>query len=79
MCIMNVKDGAFMTKNSKSLCELQGGLPLDVKFPTAMLDIRYISKAQLGKELEHGYREMLDGKTVTAQQAFAEEREKYKL
>lgn len=68
-----------MTKNSKSLCGLQGGLPLDVKFPTAMLDISYISKAQLDEELEHGYREMLDGKTVPAQQAFADLREKYKL
>lgn len=55
---------------------LQRGLPFQVKLPEHPLDINHITEAQLSAELEKGYADMLDGKTVSVEQAFSSIRNK---
>ncbi len=56
---------------------LQGGLTFDVKLPTTPLDFSLLSKEEIDNELEKGYREIADGKTVPAEKAFDDLRQRY--
>ncbi len=51
---------------------LQRGLPFEVKLPEHPLDISKMSESELMSELEKGYSEIATGRTVPAEQAFAE-------
>lgn len=50
---------------------LQKGLPFQVKLPEHPLDISNITEAQLNAELEKGYADMMEGKTVSVEQTFS--------
>lgn len=56
---------------------LQGGLPFEVKLPAADLDFNKLTKEEINKELEKGYREITNGKTIPAEEAFSALRQKY--
>lgn len=57
---------------------LQGGLPFEVKVPSVPITLNNLSKEELDAELEKGYTGILAGRTVPAQQAFAEIRKGYR-
>ncbi len=56
---------------------LQGGLPFDVKLPKSPLDISKMTKEEIDAELEKGYRDVVVGRTVSAEDAFKQLHEKY--
>lgn len=51
---------------------LNNGLPFEVKLPEHPLDISRMTASQLDAELEKGYADMRFGRTVPAEQAFAD-------
>lgn len=51
---------------------LNNGLPFEVKLPEHPLDVSRMTASQLGAELEKGYADMRSGRTVPAEQAFAD-------
>ena len=59
---------------------LQRGLPFEVKIPYAKpIDISTLSEAELNEELEKGYADMQNGRTINAKSAFAGIRKDYNL
>ena len=56
---------------------LQGGLPFEVKLPSAPLDFSKLSKDEIDRELEKGYSEIAQGNTLDAQKAFSDLSRKY--
>ena len=56
---------------------LQGGIPFDVKLPATPIDFSKFSKEEIDKELEKGYREIAEGKTVPAEKAFSDLRKRF--
>ncbi len=56
---------------------LQKGLPFEVKLPEHPLDIGQMTAAQLDAELEKGYADYQAGRTIPAEQVFAEIRKEY--
>lgn len=51
---------------------LQKGLPFEVKLPEHPLDISHMTAAQLDAELEKGYADMLAGRALSLETAFAQ-------
>lgn len=51
---------------------LQNGLPFELKLPEHPRDITRMTAAELDAELEKGYAEAISGRTIPAEQAFAE-------
>ena len=52
---------------------LHRGIPFEVKLPASALpNVSTMSEAELDKELEKGYQDMLAGRTKPVQEAFAE-------
>ncbi len=51
---------------------LNNGLPFEVKLPEHPLDISRMTAAQLDTELEKGYADVKAGRTIPAEQAFAD-------
>ena len=51
---------------------LQKGLPFEVKLPEHPLDISRMTAAQLDAELEKGYADMLAGRALPLETAFAQ-------
>ena len=58
---------------------LRGGLPFEVKLPDHPLDISRMTAAQLDAELEKGYADVQAGRTIPAEQAFADIRKEFGL
>lgn len=59
---------------------LQKGIPFDVKLPAARpVAITELSKDELDKELELGYKDMLEGRTESADKVFADIRRDYNI
>lgn len=59
---------------------LQRGLPFEVKLPSAKpVDLSTLSEAEFHEELEKGYADMQNGRTVNAKKAFADIRKEYDL
>lgn len=59
---------------------LQRGLPFEVKIPTAQpVAMGALTREELDAEIEKGYADMMAGRTVPAQEAFADIRKKYSL
>lgn len=56
---------------------LRKGLPFEVKLPDHPLDISRMTTEQLNAELEKGYAQMQDGRTISAEQAFVDIRKEY--
>ena len=56
---------------------LQSGIPFDVKLPATHLDFSKLSKEEIDRELEKGYHEIAVGKTVPAEKAFSDLRERH--
>ena len=56
---------------------LQGGLPFEVKLPVTPLDFSTLSKEEIDRELEKGYREIAEGKTIPAEKAFSDLRKRH--
>lgn len=56
---------------------LQKGLPFEVKLPEHPLDVSQTTAVQIDAELEKGYADYKEGRTVPARQAFAEIRKEY--
>lgn len=50
---------------------LHNGLPFEVKIPEHPLDVSRMTQAQLNAELEKGYKDMQEGRTIPMEQAFA--------
>ena len=57
---------------------LQRGLPFDVKLPQCVPDVGSMTEEQVGAELEKGYKEMKNGRVLSAKGAFADIRGSYK-
>lgn len=58
---------------------LNNGLPFEVKLPDHPLDISRMTAAQLDAELEKGLADVRAGRTIPAEQAFAEIRKEFGL
>lgn len=59
---------------------LQKGLPFAVKLPSAKpVAMGALTQEELDAEIEKGYADMLEGRTVSAQKAFSDIRKKYGL
>lgn len=59
---------------------IREGIPFDLTItPKRLLDIQSLTKEELHKELEKGYKDILEGRTKPAEQVFAQLKEKYKL
>lgn len=58
---------------------LNNGLPFEVKLPDHPLDISRMTAAQLDAELEKGLADVQAGRTIPAEQAFAEIRKEFGL
>lgn len=58
---------------------LHNGLPFEVKLPDHPLDISRMTAAQLDAELEKGLADVQAGRTIPAEQAFAEIRKEFGL
>lgn len=56
---------------------LNNGLPFDVKLPNHPLDIGRITSERLDEELEKGYADAKAGRTISANQAFADIRKEF--
>lgn len=52
---------------------LQHGIPFDLKVPApSVVDVSKLSEKQINEELEKGYTDMLEGRTKSAEQVFAD-------
>ncbi len=58
---------------------LQGGLPFDVKLPVHPLDMSKMTKEEIDAELEKGYRDVIEGRTVPAEDVFNRLHEKFEI
>ncbi len=59
---------------------LQGGLPFDVKIPSAKpVNMSILSEEHMNEELEKGYSDVKAGRTKKATKAFADIRKDYNL
>ena len=56
---------------------LHGGLPFDVKLPFPPLDFSTLSKEEIDKELEKGYKQIIENQTLSAEEAFDNLQKKY--
>lgn len=56
---------------------LQRGLPFEVKLPEHPLDVSRITAERLNAELEKGYADMQAGRTIPADEVFADIRREY--
>ena len=56
---------------------LNNGLPFDVKLPPHPMDIGNMTAGQLDAELEKGYSDAKAGRTISAEQAFADVRKEF--
>ena len=50
---------------------LHNGLPFEVKIPEHPLDVSRMTETQLNAEIEKGYKDMQEGRTIPMEQAFA--------
>ena len=59
---------------------LHQGLPFEVKIPKNMpLDISVATKDEIDRELEKGYRDMMEGRVRSAADVFSDIRKEYNL
>lgn len=58
---------------------LQNGLPFEVKLPEHPLDIGQMTNKQLDEELEKGYIEVKEGRTISMDEAFQSVRNKFNV
>lgn len=58
---------------------LQKGLPFEVKLPEHPLDIGQMTNSQLDEELEKGYLEAKEGRTISMDEAFQSVRNKFNV
>lgn len=58
---------------------LQNGLPFEVKLPEHPLDIGQMTNKQLDQELEKGYIEAKEGRTISMNEAFQSVRNKFNV
>ena len=57
---------------------LNRGLPFEVKIPTTRpVNVAELTETELNTELEKGYADILEGRTKSAKQAFADIRKDY--
>ena len=56
---------------------MQRGIPFEMKLPAEPLDFSKLSKEEIDKELEKGYSEVIDGKAISAKDAFNDMNQKY--
>ena len=56
---------------------LHNGLPFEVKIPEHPLDVSRKTETQLNAEIEKGYKDMQEGRTIPMEQAFAAIRKEY--
>ena len=56
---------------------LHNGLPFEVKIPEHPLDVSRMTETQLNAEIEKGYKDMQEGRTIPMEQAFATIRKEY--
>ncbi len=56
---------------------MQRGIPFEMKLPAEPLDFNKLSKEEIDIELEKGYSEVIDGKAVSAKDAFNDMNKKY--
>ena len=56
---------------------MQRGIPFEMKLPTEPIDFSKLSKEEIDKELEKGYSEVIDGKAISAKDAFNDMNQKY--
>lgn len=56
---------------------LQGGLPFDVKLPTAPLDCSKMTKEEFDAAMEKGFADVKNGNVVSAEETFAQLHQKY--
>jgi len=59
---------------------LNNGLPFEVKIPASRpADVSTLSEEELNAELERGYADILAGKTIPAEEAFARIHKEYNI
>lgn len=59
---------------------LNRGLPFEVKIPsTRSVNVAELTETELNTELEKGYADILEGRTKSAKQAFADIRKDYSI
>lgn len=59
---------------------LQQGIPFDLKVPAhSVVDVSKLSEKQINEELEKGYTDMLEGRTKSAEQVFADIHKDYNV
>ncbi len=59
---------------------LNRGLPFEVKIPsTRPVNVAELTETELNTELEKGYADILEGRTKSAKQAFADIRKDYSI
>ncbi|MBE6812991.1 MAG: type II toxin-antitoxin system RelB/DinJ family antitoxin [Ruminococcaceae bacterium] len=56
---------------------LQGGLPFDVKLPTAPLDCSKMTKEEFDSEIGKGLADVASGNVISAEDVFSELHKKY--
>ena len=56
---------------------MQRGIPFEMKLPAEPLDFSKLSKEEIDIELEKGYSEVIDGKAISAKDAFNDMNKKY--
>ncbi len=56
---------------------MQRGIPFDLKLTSEPLDFSNLSREEIDRELEKGYSDIIDGKTVSAKDFFNDMNEKY--
>lgn len=56
---------------------LKKGIPFDVRLPEHLLDTSLMTSEQLNAELEKGYADMKEGRTIPATEIFADIRKEY--
>ena len=57
---------------------LQRGIPFEMKLPQAkVVDMSKLTQQELDEELEKGWQDILEGRTIPASQAFDELRKKH--
>ena len=58
---------------------LQGGLPFEVKLPSAPLDYSKMTKEEFNAEIEKGLADIQNGNLIGADEAFNELQKKYNI
>ncbi len=56
---------------------MQRGIPFEMKLPAEPLDFSKLSKEEIDIELGKGYSEVIDGKAISAKDAFNDMNKKY--